>query len=270
VASRRGAEDLIRAGRVRLEGRVVQLGELAHPDRDRITVDGRRVRPAAREYWLAYKPSGMITTRSDPGGRPRVVELLPPALRERLFPVGRLDLGTEGLVLLTNDGELGHALLHPSLGNEREYRVTVRGNVSDDTARRLEKGVGLADGVTAPARVSARRHDRNEDTTVFHLVLREGRKRQIRRSLAQLGHPVRRLIRVRMGPLRLQRVAPGRARRLTTPERKALLAHAARLRERAGRASRHRAGSSGRQARKKQGRSRSRARVGSRTLDQSD
>jgi hypothetical protein len=105
---------------------------------------------------------------------------------------------------------------------------------------------------------------------VFHLVLREGRKRQIRRSLAQLGHPVRRLVRVRMGPLRLQRVAPGRARRLTTPERKALLAHAARLRERAGRASRHRAGSSGRQARKKQGRSRSRARVGSRTLDQSD
>jgi 23S rRNA pseudouridine2605 synthase len=255
---------------VRVGGRVVQLGELANPARDRITVDGRLVRPAIREYWLAHKPRGMITTRSDPGGRPRVVELLPPALRERLFPVGRLDLGTEGLVLLTNDGELGHALLHPSLGNEREYRVTVRGHVSDDTARRLEEGVGLAEGVTAPARVGARRHDRNEDTTVFHLVLREGRNRQIRRSLAQLGHPVRRLVRIRMGPLRLQRVAPGRARRLTTVERKALLAHAARLRERAGRASAHPAGSSGRQARKRKGRSRSRPRVGSRAIDQSD
>jgi 23S rRNA pseudouridine2605 synthase len=155
VASRRGAEDLIRAGRVRVAGRVVQLGELAHLERDQITVDGRRIRATAREYWLAHKPRGMITTRRDPGGRPRVVELLPPALRERLFPVGRLDLDTEGLVLLTNDGELGHALLHPSLGNEREYRVTVRGQVSDDTARRLEQGVGLADGVTAPARAHA-------------------------------------------------------------------------------------------------------------------
>jgi 23S rRNA pseudouridine2605 synthase len=255
---------------VRVEGRVVQLGELAHPDRDRITVDGRRVRPAVREYWLAHKPRGMITTRRDPGGRPRVVELLPPALRERLFPVGRLDLDTEGLVLLTNDGELGHTLLHPSLGNEREYRVTVRGHVSDDTARRLEKGVRLAEAVTAPARVGARRYDRKEDATVLHLVLREGRKRQIRRSLSQLGHPVRRLVRVRMGPLRLQRVAVGLARRLTTAERKALLAHAARLREKARRAVAQPEGSSGSQVRKRPAGSGSTRRGDSRAIDQSD
>jgi 23S rRNA pseudouridine2605 synthase len=268
VASRRGAEALIRAGRVRVAGRVAQLGDLADPERDRITLDGRSVRPAAREYWLAHKPRGMITTRRDPGGRPRVVELLPASLRERLFPVGRLDLDTEGLVLLTNDGELGHALLHPSLGNEREYRVTVRGRLEDAAARRLAKGVRLADGVTAPAEVGARRHDRARDTTVFHLVLREGRKRQIRRSLAHLGHPVQRLVRVRMGPLRLQQLAPGRARRLTAAERRTLLAHAARLRERRSRAQRD--GSSSGQGTKTHARTRSRPRASSRTNHQSD
>lgn len=154
-----------------------------------------------------------------------MLELLPPGM-PRLFPVGRLDFDTEGLVLLTNDGAVAHALLHPSLESEREYRVTARGRVSPAALEQLARGVALADGWTAPARVGPARFDPRGGATSFALTLHEGRKRQIRRALAALGHPVERLVRTRMGPLRLGRLAAGAARPLAAAEIAALRRHA--------------------------------------------
>ena len=225
VASRRQAEDLLRAGRVSVNGERAELGQSADPGRDVVTVDGV---PVAREpfaYWLLHKPRDVITTVHDPQGRATVLDLLPPEAREvRLFPVGRLDRETEGLVLLTNDGALAHVLLHPSHETEREYRVTVKGRATAAELGRLAEGIELEDGVTAPARVGRARFDAGGGTTRFGLTLVEGRKRQIRRALEALGHPVVRLVRVRMGPLRLGRLASGRARPLASAERRALLA----------------------------------------------
>ncbi len=240
VASRRGAEALLRAGRVTVNGVPARLGDRADPDADRIAVDGR---PVARErpvYWLVHKPRGVVTTTRDPFASHTVLDLVPGA-RQRLFPVGRLDRDTEGLLLLTNDGATAHALLHPALGTEREYRVTVRGRVSRAALRQLGRGVELEDGRTAPARVGPARTDAPSNTTRFALVLREGRKRQIRRALAALGHPVVRLVRVRMGPLRLGRLPAGAARPLESRELRALRRHV-RERPRAPAAGRARAG----------------------------
>jgi 23S rRNA pseudouridine2605 synthase len=232
LASRRGAEDLLRAGRVTVDGRVARLGESADPAHETVALDGRPVASAPAEYWIVHKPAGMLTSRGDPRGRATVMELVPAALAESVFPVGRLDRDTEGLLLLTNDGDLAHALLHPSRGSEREYAVCVRGRLGPERARKLAQGVVL-DGVrTAPARVFGRRFDAAENSTRFQLVLREGRKRQIRRACAALGHPVRHLARVRMGPLHLGDLGPGRARRLSAEELAALRAHAARSRRR--------------------------------------
>jgi 23S rRNA pseudouridine2605 synthase len=227
VASRRRAEDLIRAGRVAVNGAPAGLGDAADPRRDVVTLDGRRLRAEPLEYWLVHKPRGVLTTARDPQGRATVLDLVRGS-RVRLFPVGRLDRDTEGLLLLTNDGPLAHALLHPSHEVEREYDVRVRGQVRDATFRQLERGVELDDGRTAPAAVARVRREARSDTTRFHLVLGEGRKRQIRRSLAALGHPVLALRRVRMGPLRLGRLAPGDARRLEPRELRALERVAAR------------------------------------------
>lgn len=227
VTSRRHAETLLRAGRVTVNGRVARLGESADPERDAVAVDGVPVRAERHAYWLLHKPRGVLSTRRDESGRTTVLDLLPAraAERHRLFPVGRLDRDSEGLLLLTNDGAVTQALLHPSLGTEREYRVTVRGRLGDAAARRLARGVRLQDGVTAPARVGSRRHRVRDDATELTLVLTEGRKRQIRRALRALGHPVVRLVRRRVGPLRLGDLEPGEARPLTPRERKALLAH---------------------------------------------
>lgn len=228
LTSRRAAEEWIRAGRVRVDGRVVGIGERADLDRQVLTVDGRRVRLASPVSWALHKPRGILTTARDTTGRRTVMDLLPPGV-PRLFPVGRLDLDTEGLVLLTNDGALAHALLHPSLGSEREYQVTARGRMSDAELRRLEAGVELEDGRTAPAEVGAPHFDARADATRFTLVLREGRKRQIRRALAALGHPVLRLVRTRLGPLRLGRLPAGAARPLTGGEVRSLQRHAVAL-----------------------------------------
>jgi 23S rRNA pseudouridine2605 synthase len=221
VASRRAAEDLIRAGRVTVNGAVATLGDSADANRDAIAVDGEPVQREPLEYWMVHKPLGVLTTVSDPQGRSTVVDLVSDS-SARLFPVGRLDLLSEGLVLLTNDGPLAHALLHPSFGEEREYRVTVRGSVDRSTLRRVADGVELEDGRTAPARVGAARFDPQTRTTGFALTLVEGRKRQIRRMMRALGHPVVRLVRVRMGPLELGRLAPGKARPLRARERRML------------------------------------------------
>jgi 23S rRNA pseudouridine2605 synthase len=229
VASRRRAEALVEAGRVRVNGRVARLGDAADPARDRIELDGRPLALAPRAFWLLHKPRGVLTTLRDPEGRPTVVDLLPPEARlARVFPVGRLDRDTEGLLLLTNDGEVAQALLHPSRGSEREYLVTARGRLAPESLRRLAAGVPIPGGVTAPARVAGVRHDARSDTTQLRLVLIEGRKRQIRRSLAALGHPVVALVRVRMGPLVLGRLPRGAARRLSPAEERRLRAHALR------------------------------------------
>jgi 23S rRNA pseudouridine2605 synthase len=222
VASRRGAESLIRAGRVSVNGRVASIGDSADPSVERVELDGERVRPPARVYWVVNKPRGVLSTVRDPEGRPTVIDLVP-GRGTRTFPVGRLDRDTEGLVLLTNDGELTHALLHPSHEVEREYVVRVRGELSEREQQRLAKGIRLEDGMTAPARISHVRFDAAEETSVFHLTLIEGRKRQIRRALVALGHPVRALTRIRMGPLKLGRLARGAARPITPAERKALM-----------------------------------------------
>ena len=236
--SRREVEQYIVDQRVTVNGRVSKLGDSADPGVDDIRLDGERLLREKPSYWILNKPRGVVTTLRDDEGRKTVVNLLPKKI-ERLFPVGRLDRETSGLLLMTNDGDTAHALLHPSLGNEREYRVHVKGRIDAKAVARLEKGVPLEDGRTSPGRVSAIRFDPDSGNSSFSLVLMEGRKRQIRRSLLILGFPVRRLVRVRMGPLRLGRLPVGQARPLRAEERRALLAHAAKLRD-AGASSRKR------------------------------
>ena len=221
VASRRASEDLIRAGRVTVNGVVATLGESADPDRDAIALDGERIQREPLEYWIVHKPRGVLTTVSDPQGRSTVVDLVRDS-RVRLYPVGRLDLLSEGLVLLTNDGPLAHSLLHPSFGEEREYRVTVRGSFDRSTQRRISEGVELEDGLTAPARVGAVRFDPQTRTTRFALTLIECKKRHIRRMMRELGRPVVRLVRVRLGPLERGQLEPGKARPLRARERRVL------------------------------------------------
>jgi 23S rRNA pseudouridine2605 synthase len=228
LASRRAAEEWIRGGRVRVNGKVALLGESADPAADDVRVDGRRIEAEPRRYWLLHKPQNVLTTTADPwaadAGRRTVMDLLPAAARRtRLVPVGRLDLDSEGLLLMTNDGAVVQALLHPSQGCEREYVVDVWGEVSRETARQLAAGVELDDGRTNPCQVRVLGYDAGRDISRLAMVLREGRKRQIRRSLLALGHPVRRLLRVRMGPLRLGELPRGRARELTPGEQRALL-----------------------------------------------
>ncbi|MDQ7029290.1 MAG: pseudouridine synthase [Ardenticatenia bacterium] len=191
VASRRKAEELIRQGRVEVNRRVVtQLGVKVDPERDEIRVDGERIRPdrLRRRYVALNKPRGIITTVRDPRGRPTVMDLVPKARDYALVPVGRLDRESEGLLLLTNDGDLVNRLTHPRYGHEKEYRVEVYGVPDERDVKAIRRGIVLEDGRTAPADVWVER--RGEHTSTLRLVLREGRKRQIRRMMQAIGHPV--------------------------------------------------------------------------------
>lgn len=226
--SRREVEALVSEGRVTVNGEIAELGGRARPGVDDIRLDGERVLSDRPVYWIVNKPRGVVTTVRDDSGRRTVLDLLPRKLG-RVFPVGRLDVETQGLLLLTNDGETAFAMLHPSLGSEREYRVNVKGEIDAKAIARLEKGVNLEEGRTAPGRVRDVRVDPKTHTSTFTLTLIEGRNRQIRRSLLILGFPVRRLVRERVGPLRLGGLAIGEARPLDAEERTALLAHVARL-----------------------------------------
>ncbi len=226
--SRRASEELIRQGRVSINGETAKIGDSADPARDVLRLDGEKFVGQELVYWMVNKPEGVITSVRDPEGRPTILGLLPKA-GPRLFPVGRLDLGTSGLVLLTNDGALSQRLLHPSLGNEREYRVTAKGQVADKKFAQLRAGVYLDDGRTGKTEVTKIRFDPKSETTTFSLTLREGRKRQIRRSMQLLGHPVKKLARIRMGPLRLGRLSRGEARPLRSEEIRTLRNHAAAL-----------------------------------------
>lgn len=214
--SRRACEELIRQGRVTVNGRVAQIGQKADPDRDRIAVDGSPLRLKASHTYIAlHKPRGVLSDEGDGTGRvPLARDLLP--LAARLFPIGRLDLRSEGLLLFTDDGELAERLTHPRYGHEKEYHALVEGVPGEDTLRKWQRGVFLDGRKTAPAQVSILR--REGDYTWLRIILREGRKRQIRRVATLLGHPVHRLIRVRVGPVRLGQLKPGEWRYLTGRE----------------------------------------------------
>ncbi len=218
VASRRGAERLIQAGRVTLNGRVVtELGVQADPERDRIRVDGRALpRREPKRYLALHKPRGYLTTREDPRGRPRVFDLLPD-VGERLHAVGRLDFDAEGLLLLTNDGELTYRLTHPRHGVPRVYHVCVEGRGDPATLAALRRGVLLEDG---PARADEARWLRSAGPgrAWIALTLREGRYREVKRLCRAVGLSVERLVRVGYGPVRLGRLAPGAWRELTPRE----------------------------------------------------
>jgi 23S rRNA pseudouridine2605 synthase len=209
VASRRRADGLIKAGRVTVNGEPGQLNTFVG-SRDRVELDGRLLARQEAAYVLLNKPPGVVTTARDPEGRPTVVGLVGHPLR--IVPVGRLDADTTGALLLTNDGELAHRLAHPRYEVDKVYVAEVEGDVSREALAALERGVELDDGRTAPARARRLGPGRVE------LVLHEGRKHQVKRMLAAVGHPVRRLHRSRYGPLTVKGLEPGEWRKLTTAE----------------------------------------------------
>lgn len=218
VASRRAAEEIILAGRVTVNGKVIdRLGSKADPAAQKITVDGRLLTgPEAKEYWLVNKPVGVVSTVKDPEGRRRVLDLLPPEARGRLYPVGRLDYDSEGLLVLTNDGELAYRLMHPRFGVPKVYRVWVAGRPSPEALEHLRNGVEVDGRRTAPAKV--RLKSGSPYRSKLALVIYEGRKREVRKMLAAVGHPVERLIRTGLGSLRLGELPVGAVRRLSSGE----------------------------------------------------
>jgi len=217
--SRRACEELISAGRVTVDGEVARLGTRADPHTQRIELDGLPV--VARDdfvYYLLNKPTGVVTTADDPQGRRTVVELVP--RDPRVFPVGRLDVDTSGLLVLTNDGELAQLLTHPRHGVQKSYLAEVDGVPGASAIKTLRRGVQLDDGLTAPAtvRVVQRRGSR----AAVEIAVHEGRTRQVRRMFDAVGHPVRQLVRTRIGPLRDQKLPPGAWRALRPREVRAL------------------------------------------------
>jgi 23S rRNA pseudouridine2605 synthase len=224
IASRRVCEEMIAAGRVTVNDDIATLGRRVDIARDRVAIDGIPVVvDTTLVHWLLNKPAGYVTTAHDPQGRETVLDLVPDT--PRVFPVGRLDRDTEGLLLLTNDGELAQLLSHPSHGVEKEYYAEVDGVPSAGALRTLRDGFDLDDGRTRPARV-ARVQTGPAGTSALEIVVKEGRKRMVRRMCAAVGHPVRRLVRTRIGPLRDQRLTPGSWRPLTPDEVRALYAAA--------------------------------------------
>ncbi len=224
AASRRGSEDLMTAGRVAVNGVVAtELGTRVDPLVDTVTLDGAPVTLSQAPVYIAFnKPPGVVTTMSDPQGRPTVAQFVPVEANPGLFPVGRLDYNTTGLLLFTTDGEIAHRLLHPSRHVEKVYRALVDGRASDAALGRLRDGVALDDGITAPARVRVLRSSGN--STYVEIAIREGRKRQIRRMFSKIGHPVVELHRVSFGPVGIEGITRGAWRHLTAEEIAALRA----------------------------------------------
>lgn len=224
IASRRSAEKMILQGRVSVNGRTVtRLGAKADPDTDAIAVDGKPISfSPQRHYLLLNKPAGLLCTRHDPQARPTVMDLLPRHLRRLVYPVGRLDLHTEGLLLLTDDGDLAHALMHPSFEIPRTYLATVRGQVTDETLQKLTAGVELEDGPAAADEAAV--VDRSPHASALRLTLHRGRKREVRRMCDAVGHPVLALKRISLGPLALGDLPPGHWRDLSAGQVAALYA----------------------------------------------
>ena len=223
VASRRAAEGLIAEGRVSVNGTTVrEMGTKADPASDDIRVDGRRIKSAQPlRYILLNKPAGYVTTRSDPQRRPTVIDLLR-GVREYVYPAGRLDYDTEGLLLVTNDGDLAARLTHPRHGVERTYEARVAGVPDAAAVERLRKGIPLDGRRTLPAEVTLLHRGRADRDSVLVMTIREGRNRQVRRMCEAVGHPVRALTRTRIGSVRDKRLKPGMWRDLTPEEVRAL------------------------------------------------
>ncbi len=220
-ASRRRAEQLIRAGRVTVDGVLAQIGQKVDAETAAIEVDGLPlpVKPGL-VHLLLYKPPGVVSTADDPQQRTTVVDLV--ASPERVYPVGRLDADSEGLLILTNDGAMAHRLTHPGFGVTKTYTVLVQGAADDRAVRRLADGVELDDGPAAA--LSVRIIDRRPDRTLLEIVMGEGRKREVRRMCAAVGHPVQRLVRIAIGPLRDPHLKPGQSRSLNLEEIRQLYA----------------------------------------------
>jgi len=218
--SRRKCETIIGAGRVRVNGRIARLGQKADPDNDDIEVDGEKIAFEKTLYLKLNKPVGVISSTEDElnQGRPTIRDLVD--IPGHLYPVGRLDKQSEGLILLTNDGKLAHRLTHPRYGHEKVYQVELEGNIGDEALDRWRRGLRLDGRRTAPAKIQV--IDRSGDGSRLTITLREGRKRQIRRIAAMLGYPVTRLQRLSIGPVALGDIAPGQWRFLTESEIHAL------------------------------------------------
>jgi 23S rRNA pseudouridine2605 synthase len=219
VASRRAAEKLIAEGRVTVNGETVtEMGTKADPARDDIRVDGRRIKATERlRYILLYKPAGYVTTRSDPQHRRTVIDLLR-GVREYVYPVGRLDYDTQGVLLVTNDGDLAAKLTHPRHQVDRTYEASVAGMPDDEAIDRLRRGIPLDGRRTQPADVLVVNKGRRDRNGVLIITIREGRNRQVRRMLEAVGHPVESLRRIRFGPLGIRGLRPGDWRDLTDAE----------------------------------------------------
>lgn len=221
LGSRRACEELIAAGRVLIDGTVARLGDRADGERQRIEVDGTPiVTRTDLVHYLLNKPRHVVTTASDPQGRQTVVDLVPS--EPRVFPVGRLDYETEGLLILTNDGDLAQLLAHPRHGVAKTYLAEVQGSPTPATVRALREGIELDDGRTAPARVHVVQTEAGR--AAIELTIHEGRNRQVRRMCESVGHPVLRLVRTRIGPVTDSRLAPGTWRALRSSEVRALYA----------------------------------------------
>lgn len=222
VASRREAERMILAGRVTVDGKIVnELGSKYDAGKCKIEVDGKPLAAEEKMYYIFNKPKGVVTTMKDEHGRKCIADFVSD-LPVRVYPVGRLDFNTEGLLLLTNDGELAQALMHPSHEVGKTYVARVEGIVPREKLEQLAKGVQLEDGMTAPAKVKLRSSDPGRKQTVFELTIHEGRNRQVRRMCDAIGHPVVELQRVKEGPLALNNLARGKMRELTVNELVAL------------------------------------------------
>ncbi|MFO7299139.1 MAG: pseudouridine synthase [Actinomycetes bacterium] len=223
VMSRRAAEEAIRAGRVAIDGRVAILGDRVDPETQVLTLDGISVViDPGIETHLLYKPVGVVSTAKDPQGRRTVVDLV--ESEKRLYPVGRLDADSEGLILLTNDGELANKVTHPRYGITKTYMVKAEGRMTPAEVRRLVTGLELEDGPAAA--VSAHLVDATAESSLVEVVMGEGRKREVRRMFSALGHEVTRLVRTAIGPISDPRLKPGESRPLTQEERRRLLAEA--------------------------------------------
>jgi 23S rRNA pseudouridine2605 synthase len=216
VGSRRNCDDMILHGRVRVDGEVVrELGTRVDPDQQEVHVDGQPLKPERLVYWLVNKPRGFLCTNHDPAGRPRALDLVP-HVSERVYTVGRLDEDSEGLLLLTNDGDLAFRLMHPRFGVYKTYLVQVAGKPSREDYEKLLRGVWLSDGHVKAKRV--KRLKAQGESTWLEIVLAEGKNREVRRMLAQLGHKVMRLKRTALGPITLDRLPKGKSRKLKPDE----------------------------------------------------
>ncbi len=215
VASRRASEALISAGRVSVNGVTATLGQSVDPDADRVAVDGRELGTDDKVYLVLNKPRNVVTTAKDTHGRRTVLDCVH-STSARVFPVGRLDFDVEGVLLLTNDGELSHRLIHPKFGIEKEYLAWVRGRMEAAAATRLAQGVELEDGPTAPAKVSVL--ETRSGNSLVRLIIHEGRKREVKRMCDAVGHPVQTLRRISFAGIEVNGLRPGEWRNLTEQE----------------------------------------------------